>query len=119
MKTKCLNCYEWSYETFTCPYCESAKPEIKPKTEQETTDEVLDRLRGGPKHNLRKLASECEMSYEDLMNELDNYVNGYGDRIHLGVDSPSVDNEMWDWYELVTGRVVPAHKRNFPFSCSC
>jgi hypothetical protein len=93
-------------------------PPFIPSTPEEIRDEVLDRLRGGPRKYLRELADEFEMSYADFIEHLRMYSNQEIDYIGLGFDTPGYDMQrMWDSYELVTGDV--AKVRDYPFSCSC
>lgn len=84
-------------------------------------DEVIDRLRGGPRQKMNDLAQEIDMSYDDLMNQLHQYIKSNGSEgIFLGVDIPYDDvSDMWGWYELITRTVVPTSIRENPFSCSC
>ena len=121
MKWKCKNCFEWS-DIAPCEHCGALQPPPwVPTTEEQIKEEVLDRLRGGPKTRLRNLAAELELSYEDMMENLTAYVDGDDNNIRLGTDIPYevVNSDIWSWYELVTGRKVPFAKRKNPFSCSC
>jgi hypothetical protein len=113
----CRNCFEWSV-TVPCSECGAPKPaEID---ELQKADDMLDRMRGHPKKRLRELAAACHLSYDDLMDGLRAYAAGHADYIGLSTDTPHGTTEgMWDDYELVTGEVVPSHKRYSPFSCSC
>jgi hypothetical protein len=119
-KYRCHHCFEWSY-TKPCDSCGAPITDYtNPTTPEEIAAEVHDRLRGGPKRKMREFASSIELDFEDLMQRLHAYVDGDDDGIHLGVDTPYDEvPEMWDWFELITGKAVPASRRDNPFSCSC
>lgn len=90
------------------------------KTQEETLAEIKDRFRGGPRKKIQNFADSIGVGYEELLEHAKDYLDhdeywNEGDRFE-SVDMP---NEFWDWYELVTGTVVPPDKRWGFFSCSC
>ncbi len=99
----------------------SPMPEEFTPEELAKRDQVLDRIRGGPKQRLQDLAQVCEMSYEQLMEKLDGLVDGTGDGIHLGFDTPDYDSaQVWADYELITKKVVSQDaKDSWLISCAC
>jgi hypothetical protein len=117
---KCTNCFEWSM-TRPCEHCGASMPDEPPKTEEQIADKVFDRLRGSPKKKMAALANNYQMSYDDLMQKLKEYVESDGgEGIYLDVDIDyGTEGDMWMWYELITGEVVPHKLRDNPFSCSC
>lgn len=94
----------------------------KPTTPEEVAEEVADRLRGGPRKKIRETAADFGMSYDDLMYHCEKYLNSGGDYYASEggrFEGMSLPDEFWSWYELVTGRHVPANMRYSFFSCSC
>lgn len=90
--------------------------------EEEAKEAALDRMRGGPRKYLKDLANECGMDLDHFMHELNNLVESHGHGITLGIGTPFYDvQHMWDCFELVTKKHVPAHVRNdsYPISCAC
>lgn len=98
-------------------------PDYTPKTDEEIADAVLDRLRGGPKARLRAFATEVELSYEELLDRMQQFIECDGNdvTIHLGFDTPDYDHGLlWDAYELVTGTKVPSDIRaGYMVGCAC
>lgn len=70
---------------------------------------------------MRKFATKVDMSYQELLDALTDYVNDGTENIHIGVDTPYEDTEkMWDSFEKITGiKVSGGIKHQTPFSCSC
>lgn len=96
------------------------EPEVKPLTPEEIRDEMVDRIRGGPKAYLKELAESFEMTYDEFISNLTEYAQGFSSAVGLNFDIPSFDvDRMWDSFELVTKIAVPADRRDSPFSCSC
>lgn len=92
----------------------------KQKTDEEIADDVADRMRGSPKRRLRAFAEDLGWTLEQLMENLDGYVNSHGaEWIIDGARFEGTHFDLWDEYELVSGKVVPADIRWSPFSCSC
>jgi uncharacterized protein (TIGR02996 family) len=72
---------------------------------------------------LGRYASECEMSYADLIEAAEGWLDR-GDWVTLPFDTPDVvygnAETFWQHFQVVTGRVVPEEKRGDSFiSCAC
>lgn len=117
---KCTNCFEWS-TTRPCEHCGAPIPSEPTKNELQIAEDVYDRLRGGPRAKMKALANECQMPYEELMRKLKEIVEGDEDAINLSFDSPNYHpQDMWGWYELITGEVVSHETRqSWVFNCAC
>jgi len=73
----------------------------------------------GSKLYIENLAENLDMSYEDLMDAAEDFID-YGNYCNVGInEDASLPDEFWAHYELISGRIVPADKRYSFFSCSC
>lgn len=117
---KCTHCFEWT-SIAPCEHCGAPLPPEAMRTEQQIAEDVLDRIRGGPRTNMKALANTCEMSYDDLMKKLTDIAEGRDDYIGIGVDTPDYNpQDMWAWFELITGIVVDYNiRKDNVFSCAC
>lgn len=70
---------------------------------------------------LRNFAAEIDMTYSELIRDLQAFQDGHIDSIHLSVDTPYDQlEEMWKHYENVTGTKTRAGaRRDQPFTCGC
>ena len=95
-----------------------AKPEL---TDEEKLEEIRDKFRGGPRRKLKDFAQQIGVDYDELIFRTFDYLDNEeswneGERF----DGVSLPDGYWDWFELVTGRVVPADQRDYSiFSCAC
>jgi hypothetical protein len=70
---------------------------------------------------LRRIAGAGHLSYEDLLDRIQAYLDDkyFGVTGKSGSFSDYYEDAIWDHYESVTGVRVPADKRENCFSCSC
>lgn len=91
-----------------------------PLTDEEKLELIRDKMRGGPMRRLMEFAEQIDVSYDDLIYSARAYLET-GEYWNEGDKFESTDMPItfWSDYELVTGEVVPADKRDHFFSCSC
>jgi hypothetical protein len=69
---------------------------------------------------LESYASELRVTYDELMNHTDNYIqNGTYWSEGSRFEGECLPYEFWDHYEAVTGKVVDSYQKGSFFSCSC
>ena len=75
----------------------------------------------GPHHKwITELASSVGLSYKDMIEGADAYVNRREYIMRGGLlEGESVPKEFWEHYEAVTRKKVSEDKRGSFFSCSC
>ena len=90
-------------------------------TDEEKLELIRDKFRGGPRKKIQEFADQIGVDFDALIIRTHDYIDrdelwNEGDRF----DGVQLPDEYWDWFELVTGRVVPTDKRDRSiFSCSC
>lgn len=69
---------------------------------------------------IEKEADLAGISYDELMEAADDYLVS-GDYLCQGGrwEGHYLSVEFWDWYQIVTGKLVPEDDRGSFFSCSC
>lgn len=84
------------------------------------TEEVLDRIRGGPRARLQEFCADYNMEYVWLMELMLAIAEGRKGRedVHLPFESDTLQ-DLWPDFEMVTGVTVSLEVRNAYFHCSC
>lgn len=85
--------------------------------ELRAANEVLDRMRGGPKAKLRTMAEMAGMNYANLMEDLAEFIRSGGATSIKNPTDMWDEEDVWVCYELITGCVVPPSCRHDPFQC--
>lgn len=93
---------------------------MKNVTEDEL-EKIRDKFRGYPRQKIEEFAASIDVDPDELIQRTREFLQSgeywnEGDKFS-GIHSPP--EEYWDWYELVTGEVVPMNKREGFFTCAC
>lgn len=88
--------------------------------DQEAVHAVTDALTGGHRKWITEFAYRIDMTFEDLMAELDDAVMQGGNSIQVGDNQIDFPDELWEHYQQYRLKEVSQTvKDNTWFSCSC
>lgn len=90
---------------------------------EEIRRETIEKLAHPSKKRLEEIAEELGISYDELMSGMETYLRTGEPVVTDGwkMMNPEPPEDFWEHYELVTGKKVPASKKDKDavFSCAC